>query len=62
MKLVADVKQLMQFVLDPAANVYGEGVGSICRPVGCHRLKLETQGEWDALVHNFFLLIESACC
>ena len=59
MKPVADVKQLMQFVLDPAADVYWEGVGPIVDQSGVTEIKPETEGEWDALVHSAYVIAES---
>ena len=59
MKPVADVKQLMQFVIDPAADVYWEGVGSIVDQSGVTDIKPETDGEWDALVHSAYVIAES---
>lgn len=59
MKPVADVKQLMQFVLDPAADVYWEGVGSIVDQSGVTEIKPETEGEWDALVNSAYVIAES---
>jgi hypothetical protein len=56
---VADVKQLMQFVVEPAADLYWDGVGTIIDQSGVNEFKPETQGEWDALVHNAYVLAES---
>ena len=52
MRPVADVKQLMQFVVEPAADVYWDGVGTIIDQTGVTEIKPETQGEWDALVQQ----------
>ena len=59
MRPVADVKQLMQFVVEPAADLYWDGVGTIVDQSGVTEFKPETQTEWDALVHNAYVLAES---
>ena len=59
MRPVADVKQLMQFVVEPAADHYWDGVGTIVDQSGVTEFKPETQGEWDALVHSAYVLAES---
>ena len=47
MRPVADVKQLMQFVVEPAADL-SDGVGTIIDQSGVTEFKPETQTEWDA--------------
>jgi hypothetical protein len=59
MKPVADVKQLMQFVVEPAADAYWDGVGTIVDASGVTEFKPETQGEWDALVNHAYVIAES---
>ena len=59
LKPVADVKQLMQFVVEPAADVYWDGVGTVIDASGVTEFKPETQGEWDALVYSAYTLAES---
>jgi hypothetical protein len=59
MKPVADVKQLMQFVVEPAADLYWDGVGTIIDQSGITEIKPETQGEWDALVNSAYVIAES---
>ena len=59
MRQVADVKQLMQFVVEPAADLYWDGVGTIVDQSGVTEFKPETQGEWDALVNSAYVLAES---
>ncbi len=59
MKPVADVKQLMQFVVEPAADLYWDGVGTIIDQSGVNEFKPETQGEWDALVNSAYVIAES---
>ena len=56
---VADVKQLMQFVVEPAADLYWDGVGTIIDQSGVTEFKPETQGEWDALVNSAYTIAES---
>ena len=55
MRPVADVKQLMQFVVEPAADLYWDGVGTIIDQSGVTEIKPETQGEWDALVNSAYV-------
>jgi hypothetical protein len=59
LRQVADVKQLMQFVIEPAADLYWDGVGTIIDPSGVTEFKPETEGEWDALVNSAYVLAES---
>lgn len=59
LRQVADVKQLMQFVVEPAADLYWDGVGTIIDPSGVTEFKPETEGEWDALVNSAYVLAES---
>ncbi|MGD9906513.1 MAG: hypothetical protein AB7U83_23855 [Vicinamibacterales bacterium] len=56
---VGDVKQLMQFVVEPAADVYWDGVGTIVDQSGVTEFKPETEGEWDALIHSAYTIAES---
>ena len=56
---VADLKQLMQFVVEPAADLYWDGVGTIVDQTGVTEFKPETEGEWDALVNSAYVLAES---
>jgi hypothetical protein len=59
LKPVGDLKQLMQFVVEPAADAYWDGVGTIVDASGVTEFKPETQGEWDALVNHAYVIAES---
>ena len=59
LKPVADVKQLMQFVVEPAADAYWDGVGTIVDASGVTEFKPETSGEWDALVNHAYVIAET---
>lgn len=59
MKHVADVKQLMKSVVDPAADAYWDGVGTIIDQTGTTEIKPETAEDWDALVNHAYVLAES---
>lgn len=59
MKPVADVKQLMKSVLEPAADEYWDGVGTIIDQTGTFEIRPETTQEWDALVDHAYVVAES---
>lgn len=56
---VADVKQLMRSVTEPAADVYWDGVGTIIDGTGVTDIKPEMDEDWDALVNSAFVIAES---
>jgi hypothetical protein len=56
---VADVKQLMATVVDPAADVYWEAVGTIIDDKGITELAPQTPEEWDA-VRNAAVIVAEA--
>lgn len=56
---VADVKQLMQSVIDPAADGYWDGVGTIIDASGTWDIKPETNTEWDTLVNHAYVITEA---
>ena len=56
---VADVKQLMRSVTEPAADVYWDGVGTVVDQTGTTEIKPETTEEWDALVNSAYVIAES---
>lgn len=58
-KHVADVKQLMQHVLEPAADLYWDGVGTIIDRTGVTEIEPQTEDEWDALVNSAYVIAES---
>jgi hypothetical protein len=56
---VADVKQLMASVLEPAADEYWDGVGTIIDQSGTTEIQPETTQDWDALVNHAYVIAES---
>lgn len=56
---VADVKQLMASVLEPAAEVYWDAVGTVVDERGTHEFSPQSQEEWDAVVAGAFVVAES---
>ncbi len=56
---VADVKQLMASVLEPAADEYWDGVGTVIDHTGTTEIRPETNEDWDALVNHAFVIAES---
>ncbi len=56
---VADVKDLMTSVLEPAAEVYWDAVGEILDENGVHEIRPSTDEEWDAVRNAAFVLAES---
>lgn len=59
MRHVADVKQLMHSVLEPAADAYWDGVGTIIDHTGTTEIRPETTEDWDALVNHAYVIAES---
>lgn len=58
-KPVADVKQLMASVLEPAADVYWDAVGTIIDETGTHEIEPTSVEEWDAIRNNAYVVAES---
>jgi len=56
---VADVPQLMFAVLEPAAEVYWDAVGTIIDLEGITEIEPQTQEEWDAVRNAAYVLAES---
>ena len=56
---VADVKQLMRSVTEPAADLYWDGVGTIIDQSGVTEIKPEIDEDWDALVNSAYVIAES---
>jgi len=59
MRHVADVKQLMHSVVEPAADAYWDGVGTIIDHTGTTEIRPETNDDWDTLVNHAYVLAES---
>jgi hypothetical protein len=56
---VADVKQLMRSVLEPATDAYWDGVGTIIDQSGTTEIRPETTEDWDMLVNHAYVIAES---
>ena len=56
---VADVKQLMRSVTEPAADLYWDGVGTVIDETGTTEIRPETTEDWDALVNSAYVIAES---
>lgn len=56
---VADVQQLMNTVLDPAAEVYWDAVGWILDFEGVHEFAPQSVEEWDAVRNAAYVLAEA---
>ena len=56
---VADVKDLMTSVLEPAAEVYWDAVGEILDEDGVHEIRPVGDEEWDAVRNAAFVMAES---
>ena len=58
-KPVADVKQLMVSVLEPAADVYWDAVGTVVDAKGTVEFAPKTDAEWNAVRNSAFVIAES---
>jgi len=58
-KPVADVKQLMASVVEPAADEFWDAVGWIDDPQGTIEIEPKTQEEWDAVRNHAYIVAES---
>ena len=56
---VADLKQLMQSVVEPAADEYWDAVGWIEDAGGTHEIAPTTAEEWDAVRNHAYAIAES---
>ncbi len=56
---VADVRDVMISVLEPAAEVYWDAVGEILDENGVHEIRPSTDEEWDAVRNAAFVMAES---
>jgi hypothetical protein len=57
--LVTDVQGLMASIVEPAADVYWDAVGTIMDEDGVHDFRPETDEEWEAVRHAAFVVAES---
>ena len=56
---VADVRQLMAHVLEPAAEVYWDAVGSTTDSSGTKEFAPSTDAEWEAIRNAAYVVAES---
>ena len=56
---VADLKQLMQAIVEPAADEYWDAVGWIDDAGGTHEIAPTTAEEWDAVRNHAYAIAES---
>jgi hypothetical protein len=60
LRLHADLKQLMASVVDPAADVVWESVGTIDTPEGTEEIRPRSDEEWARVAQAAWVLTESA--
>jgi hypothetical protein len=58
-RMVADVKQLMASVIEPAAEVYWDAVGTIEDAKGIVEIAPKTDDEWAAVRNSAYVVAES---
>jgi len=55
---VADVKQVMASIIEPAADVYWDAVGSVTDKNGTVEMAPKTDAEWKAVVDSAYVVTE----
>jgi len=60
LRLHADLKQLMASVVDPAADIVWESVGTIYTPEGTEEIRPRSDEEWARVSQAAWVLTESA--
>jgi hypothetical protein len=58
-KPVADVKQVMASIMEPAADEYWDAVGIVLDAEGEHEIEPQTPEEWNAVRNNAFVFTEA---
>lgn len=58
-EVVADVRQLMANIVEPAADVYWDAVGSVVDAKGTKEFAPSTTAEWTAVRNSAFVIAES---
>jgi hypothetical protein len=58
-KPVADMKQLMASVIEPAADEYWDTVGTVIDAEGEHEIAPQTQEDWDAARNHAYVITEA---
>lgn len=56
---VADLKQLMVSVVEPAADEYWDAVGTVVDETGTHDFAPSTAEEWETIRNHAFVVAES---
>lgn len=56
---VADTRQLMASILEPAAEVYWDAVGTVIDEKGTHEFAPTTEEEWAAVRNSAFVIAEA---
>lgn len=59
MKHVADVKQLMNSILEPAADEYWDAVGTIYEQSGTTEIRPQSAADWETIVGRAYVIAES---
>jgi hypothetical protein len=58
-KPVADVKQVMASIMEPAADEYWDAVGIVLDAKGEHQIAPQTVEEWEAVRNNAYVFTEA---
>ena len=58
-KPVADVKTIMDNIMEPAADEYWDAVGTVIDHTGEHLIEPQTQEEWDAVRNHAYTFTEA---
>jgi len=58
-KPVADVKTVMASIVEPAADLYWDAVGTIVDQKGIHEIEPKTVEEWDGVRNAAYVVAES---
>jgi hypothetical protein len=56
---IADVKDIMTTIMEPAADAYWDAVGTVIDIDGEHQIAPETQEDWDTARNNAYVFTES---
>lgn len=56
---VADTKQLMRAILEPAADEYWDAVGTIYEPSGTTEIRPHSEADWESIVGRAYVIAES---
>ena len=59
LQAVADVKQVMSVILEPAAEIYWDAVGTVIDTTGTHETAPQTAGQWAEVYRAALVVAES---